>query len=127
VDHERSLALEDKPMSFRRILQDLVTQATLRGAILCDEEGERIDAAIRDPALGQYELDLLGASYAIVLHLLKDARADTMLRIVHEGSVVCIQGIVEGYYLVVLADRDGRDPRVRLPLGAAARALRAHL
>lgn len=121
-------------MPFRAILTELVARpgSVLRGAIFCDDEGERIEAVLAppvltEPALDPYRLDLVGASYAIVLHLLGEDRDEAQLRIVHEREVVWVQGITGGYYLVALASRRGLDPCIGTPLRQAARALRAHL
>lgn len=123
---------------FRPILAGLAAQhaGTVRAAVFCDEEGERVESVIADKRLDPYELDLYGASYApIVARMLA---ADLMgrgaitpaamrMRIVHPHTVVWLQGIVSGYYLVVLAARSGRDLTIGPMLDEVVDALIAHM
>jgi glycosyltransferase A (GT-A) superfamily protein (DUF2064 family) len=109
---------------FRAILETLLIEHAprMRGAIFCDDEGERVDAA-RVDELGAYDLDLLGAAYAPVAAALG---ADACLRITHEGQVLWIATVSGGYYLLaVCTARASGSVRDELPRAVAA--LAAHM
>ena len=115
-------------MPFRTLLSDYVRRHChgVRGAILCDHEGERIDAAC-DADVGTFELDVVGASFATWLSRVTHTFAvDVHVRVVVREYIVWIAPLSEGCYLLVLCAR-GRDARVSSSIGALAAALRVHL
>lgn len=128
-------------MPFRAILAGLLAHhaARVRGAVFCDEEGERVESLINDAALDAYDLDLCGASYASVAAMVasselvaRDGEAGCgfgalRIRVLHPGAVVWLQGLARGYYLVVLTARDGRDATIEPVLDEVAEALIAHM
>lgn len=116
-------------MSFREILSDFVAEhPVVRAMILCDDQGERVDSIAAQEilenltagntdaelqiqqytheAVDAYALALLGASYAVLPHALVDHEVKS-LRVVHEKSAVFYSPIMDGYYLVTLAAKDG--------------------
>ncbi len=114
-------------MPFRAVLTELVRQAPfVRGAVFCDYEGERIEAVLNDPALDTFALDLTGASYARVVEQLA-SQAGAQLRVLHDDDVVWVQLIRDGYYVVLLSRRGGRDLSLTGPLRDVGDALRALL
>lgn len=113
-------------MEFRAVLKGLTAHhdSLVRGAVFCDEEGERVEAIVNDPDLDSFELDVAGASYAPVVHLLGDTADGARLRVVHEDGVVWLEVLQNRYYLLVLVVRDGLDIRVVPRLEEACHALR---
>lgn len=122
-------------MLLRAILITLLKHphVNVRHVVFCDEEGERVEAVSRDPKVDPFELDLLGASYAALVARLTgepgpitDSR-DLRLRSVHPENIVWVQGLLYGYYLVVVTERDERSHQLESALEDAALALADHM
>jgi hypothetical protein len=113
-------------MPFRAVLKGLCArhETVVRGAVFCDEEGERVEALLNDPELDPYELDLAGASYATVLPLLSTSSGARM-RVLHADQVVWLQVIRDGYFVVVLTRRTGHSVTLTPVLDEVAHALEA--
>lgn len=105
------------------ILQTLVeTHApTVRGAILCDHEGERIEAYSAD--MSRFDLDVAGASFATPTFGLEDG---TRLRLIVDDTVYWILMVSQGCYLVVCCRR-GEDLACRADFAGVAEALTAYI
>jgi hypothetical protein len=112
-------------MPFRAVLKGLLArhQEGVRGAVFCDEEGERVEALINDPRLDPYDLDLAGASYASVVNLLGTDGDGARMRIVLRDEVVWLQVIKNRYYVLLLTVRDGYDVTVAPLLDEVGHAL----
>lgn len=111
-------------MPFRAALVSLVAKApSVRGAVFCDFEGERVESVLSDPTLDPFDLDLVGASYAHVVEQL-GPETDAQLRVVHPHGVVWVQPVAEGYYILLLARPSARDLMLQAPLRELGRALR---
>ncbi|MBI1947061.1 MAG: hypothetical protein HYS27_15295 [Deltaproteobacteria bacterium] len=111
-------------MPFRSILETLLAEhePVVRGAIFCDDEGERVDSC-GVAGCDDEELALLGASIATVAPMIPK---DTCLRVVLSSSVVWVATVESGCFLVVSCAR-GRDGVVRADLPRAVAALAAHM
>jgi hypothetical protein len=98
-------------MPFRSILAGIAAlhDASVRGAIFCDEEGERVEAVLNDPELETFDLDLHGASYAGVVQGIERQYPAARLRIKTEGMTTWLQLVRDGYYVVVLTRGTGLD------------------
>jgi hypothetical protein len=116
-------------MPFRSILKTLATSqgALVRGAVFCDELGERVERWAEPGAIDLYELDVAGASFAPIVaqHLPKGVAS--RLRVVVDDGVVWLGALANGYYLVVLARRSPQEARLRRALDDALGALIAHM
>ncbi len=105
-------------MSFEKILGDLTGMAGVVGAIMVAHDGEVVSSAAQP---GARDMDLVGAHYAVVLDLIKDAglRVDAGAGV---NSIVVstkrfrqvMTVIKDGYCLVVLIKRDAPSGRVLL-------------
>lgn len=111
-------------MPFRAILETLVVSHAPRilGAIFCDGEGERVDAA-RTDALASFDLDLVGAAYAPVAAALG---AGACIRVVHDKHAVWLATVSGGYYLLAVCAPTATGA-VRDELPRAVAALAAHM
>ncbi len=105
-------------MSFNKILEGLIETAGVVGAVMVAHDGEVVASAA---ACGARDMDLVGAHYAVVLDLIKDAglRIDAGAEV---SSIVVstkrfrqvMTVIKDGYCLVVLIKRDAPSGRVLL-------------
>lgn len=111
-------------MPFRAILETLLAEhePIVRGAIFCDDEGERVDCYAGD-GCSVGELDLLGASMATVAPMIPQGAC---MRTVLADSVVWLATVDGGCFLVVLC-APVRDGIVRADLPRAVAALAAHM
>lgn len=122
-------------MLLRAILITLLKHphVNVRHVVFCDEEGERVEAVSRDPKVDSFELDLLGASYAALMARLSGEAGgvgdpkELRLRSVHPEKIVWVQGLLYGYYLVVVAERDERCHQLESALEDVALALADHM
>lgn len=113
-------------MPFQPILRRVVAlhPELVRAVVFCDYEGERVDGYTADPSLDQFDVDILGASFASVLPQLTGVSAQARMRVVQPEQVVWIQQLIDGYYLVVMTRRvHAADLQVVPALQAAAKAL----
>jgi hypothetical protein len=87
---------------FRSILQRLVDAhaPVVRAAILCDHEGERVDAVSVD--VPTFELDVAGASFAVAA---QQVGPGPSMRVVCEDAAFWIISLELGCYLVVWCRR----------------------
>lgn len=89
--------------------------------IFCDEEGERVAAVSAEAEVDPFDLDLRGAAFASLLAQLRAGEwcagplRHLRLRCALADEVVWVQGLKEGYYLVVVCARAWDASRV-LPL-----------
>ena len=110
-------------MPFRAILRTLVdVHAPVRGAIFCDYEGERVDAAC-GAGLTPFDLDVRGATYAKIA---ADVPTGGRLRVVEDENTIWLLVVDRGYYLVVVCE-PARDFEIHSDLVAAALAILAHM
>jgi predicted regulator of Ras-like GTPase activity (Roadblock/LC7/MglB family) len=103
-------------MPFKKILRNLTETAGVVGAIMVAHDGEVVASAA---APGARDMDLVGAHYAVVLDLIKDAgvRVDAGAGV---SSIVVstkrfrqvMTVIKDGYCLVVLIKRHAPSGRV---------------
>ena len=109
---------------FRAILETLLAEhePIVRGAIFCDDEGERVDS-FTGPGSTTGELDLIGASMATVAPMIPQGAC---LRTVLGGSVLWLATVEGGCFLVVQC-APVRDGTVRADLPRAVAALAAHM
>lgn len=109
---------------FRAILETLLAEhePIVRGAIFCDDEGERVDS-YTGPGCSAEDLDLLGASMATVAPLVPQGAC---LRTLLADGCVWLATVEGGCFLVVLCDPT-RDGIVRADLPRAVAALAAHM
>lgn len=112
------------PVPFRSILATLLTEhePVVRGAIFCDDEGERVDSFAGDGCHDD-ELLLLGASMATVAPMIPRGAC---LRTVLSDAVVWLATVDCGCFLVVLC-APVRDGTLRVGLPRAVAALAAHM
>jgi hypothetical protein len=108
---------------FRSILQRLVDAhaEVVRAVILCDHEGERIDAVTVD--VKAFDLDVTGASFAVVA---QQVGPGPSLRVVCDDAAFWIVSLELGCYLVVWCRR-GQEARCRTTVLEAVAALAAAL
>jgi hypothetical protein len=99
---------------FRAALLTLLKEphAAVRHAVLCDEEGERIEAVSQESATDLFEVDVYGASYAAVVARLRAQlpaapAARVQLRVRYRRTEVWVRGLSHGCYLVVVSERGG--------------------
>ena len=111
-------------MPFRSILETLLAEhePAVRGAIFCDDEGERVDSCAGTGS-DDDELALLGASIATVAPMIP---AGACVRVARSSSVVWVATVESGCFLVVLCAR-GRDGALLADLPRAVAALAAHM
>jgi hypothetical protein len=114
----------DMGVPFAAILSTLVEEhaPVVKGAIFCDEEGEKVDA-FSIAGVDAFDLDLLGAACAPVASTL---RAGAAVRMLLDDRAVWLCNVDGGYYLLVLADRS-RDGIIRFDMLRAVAALAAHM
>jgi hypothetical protein len=100
-------------MPFRRLLTTLVSRTKgARGAIFCDYEGEFVDLALGDPLLSEYDLKVFGAQLAATwLTLDGSARARGAgnvieLRLTCAGGTLLCNALPDGYYVVLVLERN---------------------
>lgn len=117
-------SLVELAVPFRAILETLVAEhePVVRGAIFCDDEGERVDSCA-GAGSSEDDLALLGASIATVAPMIPGGAC---MRIVLENAVVWVATVESGCFLVVQCAR-GRDGAVRADLPRAVAALAAHM
>jgi len=97
-----------------------------RGAVFCDREGESVGVAIRDSALSEYEMKVVGAQLAAVwldlTSLARERGAGTMIELqlgCSAGRLLC-RSLPEGYYLVLLIGTGAPGAPAAFALRAAA-------
>lgn len=112
------------PVPFRAILETLLAEhePVVRGAIFCDDDGERVDS-YAGPGCSVEDLDLLGASMATVAPLVPQGAC---LRTMLADRCVWLATVEGGCFLVVLCEPT-RDGIVRADLPRAVAALAAHM
>ncbi len=120
----RPRSLVERAVPFRAILETLVAEhePIVRGAIFCDDEGERVDSSA-GPGTTDDDLALAGACIATVAKQIPGAAC---LRVALAGAVVWVATVESGCFLVVVCDR-GRDGAVLADLPRAVAALAAHM
>ncbi len=103
-------------MPFKKILRNLTETAGVIGAIMVARDGELVASAVQP---GGQDMDLVGAHYAVVLDLIKDAVARVDAGTGVNSIVVSTERfrqvmtvIKDGYCLVVLIKRDASSGRV---------------
>jgi predicted regulator of Ras-like GTPase activity (Roadblock/LC7/MglB family) len=108
-------------MPFEKILEDLIEMAGVVGAIMVAHDGEVVASAA---APGAPDMDLVGAHYAVVLDMIKDAglRVDAgagvnSIVVSTERFRQVMTVIKDGYCLVVLIERHAPSGRVLLESG----------
>jgi hypothetical protein len=95
-----------------------------RGAVFCDHEGEAVEVVIRDAALSEYEMKVVGAQLAAVwLDLTASAQEHGAgplieLRLGSSAGTLLCRSLPEGYYVVLLVG-------IGIPGSPAAFALRS--
>ena len=95
-----------------------------RGAVFCDHEGEAVEVVIRDAALSEYEMKVVGAQLAAVwLDLTASAQEHVVgplieLRLGSSAGTLLCRSLPEGYYVVLLVG-------IGIPGSPAAFALRS--
>lgn len=111
-------------MPFRSILETLLAEhdPIVRGAIFCDDEGERVDSCA-GAGCDAEELALLGASIATVAPTIPSGAC---LRVSLSSEAVWVATVEGGCFLVVLCAR-GQDGVVLADLPRAVAALAAHM
>jgi hypothetical protein len=115
-------------MPFSAILQAVVAKhPQVRGIVFCDDEGEKVEASIGDPDLDPFDLDVAGASLAPLAIRFAHKVPVRRLRAKTKQGNLWMQTIMDGYYLVVMAHPDPRDPHLEDSLVDAAEAIRAHM
>jgi len=115
-------------MPFRAILETFVrSHPEVRGVIFCDEEGERVDAAIAEGNENFFELEVTGASLATILRQLERYGTGSSLRTRHHDRTVMTQLIESGYYVTALCERSSVEARLVHDLAEVAEALREHM
>jgi hypothetical protein len=102
-------------MSIQALVEGLTAREPMvRGIIFCDEEGERVMAAVSAPdagqAMQQEALDIVGASLAPTARCLQAGYRAKRFFLQCEGSQIWVGCMRSGYYLVVLLD-EGLLPR----------------
>lgn len=93
-------------MTFSSILKGLAQDhPAIRGVVFCDEEGEKVDSHIADPALDDFDLLIAGASFATLVPLLQQQaqHGRARLRVNHGEGLIWMQMLDEHYYLLVLS------------------------
>jgi len=116
-------------MPFTPILTALCHRhEVIRGAIFCDEEGERVERVCPDSSLDEFDLDIAGASFASLLPYLTGQDAESSIRVAFEDDAYWVQLLVDGYFLLVIAQRgDGRDYALRQDLHDVGASIIAHM
>jgi hypothetical protein len=103
---------------FRSVLEAYVARHPgARAAVLCDDEGERIDLAVG--AMAAFDVDVLGAVLAGPA-----AQCGGRLRIRLDDTVLWMSPVADGCYVVV-ACAPGLDAACGAELASVAAALRA--
>lgn len=97
-------------------------EPAVRGAIFCDDEGERVASYAAD-GRDDDKLALLGASMATIAPMVPDG---SCLRSALPDTVVWFANVASGCFLVVLC-APARDGAVRRDLTRTVAALAAHM
>ncbi len=91
------------------MLSSLVERAPgARGAVFCDFEGEFVELVVRDPALSEYDMKVVGAQMAAAWLNLHSSSVECgaggmiELRIGCAGGTLLCRSLRDGYYLVLL-------------------------
>ena len=97
-----------------------------RGAVFCDHEGESVEVVIRDAALSEYEMKVVGAQLASVWADLtasareRGAGAIIELRLGCSAGTLLWRSLPEGYYVVLLIGMGVPGAPAAFALSAAA-------
>jgi len=119
-------------MPFNYLLTNLLVDIPEAiGAVFLDEEGETIECVTRngDP----YQLKVEGAYHSIFKRRMEDAVRDLSLgslnsyTIAGENLTALTQVLPEGYYVVLVLDRDGSQGKARFHLHRAAKVIEREL
>jgi predicted regulator of Ras-like GTPase activity (Roadblock/LC7/MglB family) len=91
------------------MLTSLVERAPgARGAVFCAHDGEHVELAVRDPALSEYDLKVLGAQMAAAWLNLQEhavehgAGSVVEMRLGCSGGTLICRSLPDGYYVVLL-------------------------
>jgi hypothetical protein len=108
---------------FRPILQRLIDAhpQAIRAVILCDHEGERVDAVSVDVPV--FDVDVAGASFAIAAHQIGPG---PRLRVVCDAAAFWVIALELDCYVVVWC-RKGHERRCERAVSGAVGALSAAL
>ncbi len=111
-------------MPFRAILETLVHahHPIVRGAIFCDDNGERVDAWVHNDA-DLDDLVLAGAAYAAVV---RNLPASSALAVSDVDRTVWIATVEGGYYLLAVC-APTLAASIRRVLPSVVAALAAHM
>ncbi len=103
-------------MSFEKILEGLIETAGVAGAVMVAHDGEVVASAVQP---GARDMELVGAHYAVVLDLIKnaglriDAGAGLSSIVVSTKRFRQVMTVIkDGYCLIVLINRDAPSGRV---------------
>ncbi|MEW5850147.1 MAG: hypothetical protein AB2A00_15270 [Myxococcota bacterium] len=109
-------------MPFQAVLMELCRSVPgARGAVFVDYEGESVQRAVLDPALGAYDLDVAGAHAAPIMAASVGCR---VIRLVgHEGSTF-IHAVKDNYSVVLVTQPGTLLPRAMWGLRHAAHRLK---
>ncbi|MBE9527633.1 MAG: hypothetical protein IME99_00170 [Proteobacteria bacterium] len=123
-------------MSFKKILDNLVSRSGAKGAVMVAGDGEVVEASERggvSAGNGPLELDLVGAHNAVVLDLVKEVAENSELGNVESVMVstgtarLAVTVLKEGYMVVAVMDRAARSARVLYESKCARELLEAEM
>ena len=117
-------------MPFRAMLNGFAARhkSVVRGVIFCDEEGERVEGLVCDPALDPFDLDIAGASYATLIPLMAEQGTSSLVRITFVDGVTWLQLLQDGYYVLVLTTKHyGTENEIALTIGDLAEGIIEHM
>lgn len=127
-------------MSFKKILDNLVSRSGARGAVMVAGDGEVVEAsklasvsASASAGNGPLELDLIGAHNAVVLDLVKEVAGSLELGSVESVMVstgdarLAVTVLKDGYMLVAVMDRTARSAQVLFESKCAVEQIEAEM
>ena len=123
-------------MSFKKILDNLVSRSGAKGAVMVAGDGEVVEASEPGGASagdGPLELDLVGAHNAVVLDLVKEVAENSELGSVESVMVstgdarLAVTVLKEGYMVVAVMDREARSAQVLFESKCAVEQIEAEM
>lgn len=101
-------------MPYQRLMHAMVNELDgAAGAVFLDQEGEAVVTTER--TLGKYDLQVIGAYAGIFLSQVKRAASDAGLGAAEQFKLQCkastllITDLKDGYYLVLVLNRDANE------------------
>ncbi len=111
-------------MPLGAILKGIASEVeSLKGAIFCDEEGERVWAHVAEAGIDPFDLDIRGASFASLIPQLRNQGPRLVARVKTKGEVMWLQLLEDGYYLLLWTNPSPREAQIPGILASAADAL----